>query len=56
LIYATASIDLTTTSTASAQPLFIDGERVRRIEVGAAYGGASEVVYVTESGKRVKLE
>jgi hypothetical protein len=55
LIYATASIDLTT-STASAQPLFIDGERVRRIEVGAAYGGASEAVYVTESGKRVKLE
>ena len=31
LIYATASIDLTT-ATAQLKPIFIEGERVRRIE------------------------
>jgi len=55
LIYATASIDLTI-NTAQLKPMFIEGERVRKIEVAASFGGASEVVYVTESGRRVKLE
>lgn len=55
LIYATASIDMTTT-TAQLKPLFIEGERVRKIEVGANFGSASDVVYITESGKRVRLE
>jgi len=54
VLTATAVIDLTTQS-ASARPLFIDGERVDRIEVAATYGGASEVTYVTRSGRRVRL-
>lgn len=56
LIYATASIDLTGSNSAQLKPIFIEGERVRKIEVGANFGGASDVVYVTESGKRVRLE
>lgn len=51
VISATASIDLTL---AKASPMFIDGERVDRIEVAATYGGASEVTYITRSGKRIK--
>ncbi|MGH9833304.1 MAG: hypothetical protein ACREBD_06280 [Blastocatellia bacterium] len=34
--------------------LIIDGERVKRVEVGATWGGPSEVTYITESGKRIK--
>ena len=56
LIYATASIDLTGSNVSQLKPIFIEGERVRKIEVGANFGGASDVVYVTESGKRVRLE
>lgn len=50
VIMATATVLLT----ASAKPLFIDGERVDRIEVAAVFGGPSEVTYVTQSGKRIK--
>ena len=38
---------------AENNPMFINGERVRAIEVAATFGGASEVVYVTSSGRRV---
>jgi hypothetical protein len=31
----------------------IDGERVRRVEVAAAYGGQSRITYITEFGRRV---
>jgi hypothetical protein len=51
VVSATAVVDLTT---AKAQPLFIDGERVTRMEVAATFGGASEVTYVTSTGRRVK--
>jgi hypothetical protein len=51
VVSASAVIDLTL---AKALPMFIDGERVRRIEVAAVFGGASELTYVTESGKRIK--
>jgi hypothetical protein len=34
--------------------MFMHGERVNRIEVAAAFGRASEVIYVTESGRRIK--
>jgi hypothetical protein len=51
VISATAVVDLTT---AQARPLFIDGERVLRVEVAATFGGASEVTYVTSTGRRVK--
>lgn len=50
------TIDLTGSNSAQLKPIFIEGERVRKIEVGANFGGASDVVYVTESGKRVRLE
>jgi hypothetical protein len=51
VVSASAVIDLTT---AKASPVFIEGERVNRIEVAAVFGGASEVTYVTQSGRRVK--
>jgi hypothetical protein len=53
VISAAATIDLTTTASARP-PLFMDGERVDRIEVAATFGGASEVTYVTKSGRRIK--
>ncbi len=56
LLYATASIDLTASNVSQLKPIFIEGERVRKIEVGANFGGTSDVVYVTESGRRVRLE
>jgi hypothetical protein len=51
VVIATATIDLTT---ASARPLFMEGERVDRIEVAATFGGATELTYVTHSGRRIK--
>ena len=51
VISATAVCDLTL---ASARPMFMDGERVNRIEVAAVYGAASEVTYITQSGRRIK--
>ena len=60
---ATASLSLTSgmsVLTASAvvdvsqQGMVIDGERVNRIEVAAAYGGPSELTYITQSGRRIK--
>jgi len=52
LISATTTIDLTLMSW--LKPIFIDGERVRKMEVSAAYGGNSEITYITESGKRIR--
>jgi hypothetical protein len=51
VVSALAVIDLTI---ASAKPLFMDGERVNRIEVAATFGGPSELTYVTQSGRRIK--
>jgi hypothetical protein len=51
VISAVGVIDLTI---AQAKPMFMDGERVHRIEVAATFGGASELTYVTESGRRIK--
>lgn len=53
VISATATVDLTTTA-ANARPVYMEGERVNRIEVAATFGGASELTYVTESGRRIK--
>lgn len=39
---------------ASVRPMFIEGERVKQIEVAATYGGESEVTYITSSGRRIK--
>lgn len=52
LIFATTTIDLTLMSW--LKPIYLDGEKVRKMEVAAAYGGASEITYITESGKRIK--
>ena len=51
VVSASAVIDLTI---ASALPLFLEGERVNRIEVAATFGGPSELTYVTQSGRRIK--
>jgi hypothetical protein len=51
VVSASAAIDLTL---AKANPIFIEGERVRRIEVAATFGGPSELIYITESGRRIK--
>ena len=51
VISASAIVDLTI---AKATPLFLDGERVNRIEVAATFGGPSELTYVTQSGRRIK--
>ena len=32
----------------------MNGERVNRIEVAAIFGGASQVTYVTQSGRRIQ--
>ncbi len=51
VVSGSAVIDLTI---ASAKPLFMEGERVNRIEVAAIFGRASELTYVTQSGRRIK--
>jgi hypothetical protein len=51
VISATGIIDLVI---AKADPIFIQGERVRRIEVAATFGGPSELTYITASGRRIK--
>ncbi len=51
VITASAVIDLTI---AKANPFFLEGERIYRIEVAATFGGASELTYVTQSGRRLK--
>jgi hypothetical protein len=48
----TAKVSITLVS--SARPLFIEGERVNRIDIGVAWGGASEVTWITQSGRRIK--
>jgi hypothetical protein len=52
LIYASATVDLMLIS--NLKPIFIDGEKVRKMEISATYGGSSEITYITESGKRIK--
>jgi len=51
VVSASAVIDLTV---ASAKPLFMEGERVNRIEIAATFGGPSELTYITQSGRRIK--
>lgn len=51
VIQATATIDRTV---AQLNPIFLEGERVKRMEISASFGGTSEVTYITESGRRIK--
>jgi hypothetical protein len=56
VINATVVINLNPsnpTKGASLLPMYVDGERVTRMEVSTTYGGASQMVYVTQSGRRV---
>ena len=50
VISASTIVDLTI---AKAIPLFLDGERVNRIEVAATFGGPSTLTYITQSGRRI---
>jgi hypothetical protein len=50
VIRATVTLDVLI---AFGKPTFIDGEKVDKVEVAATFGGASEVVYITSSGRRV---
>ena len=65
ILYAAATIDLTLAQPSvhpapksvgrlalPAAPLVLNGERVTRVEVKAAYGGTPQVTYITTSGKR----
>ena len=48
VLVATATIDV------SQSGIVIDGERVNKVEIAATFGGASDVTYVTQSGRRIK--
>jgi hypothetical protein len=52
VLVATAVID---TTIAGVGPIFMDGERVTRMEVAASLGGVSQVTCVTASGRRITL-
>jgi hypothetical protein len=51
LIIATTTVD---GLLAFGRPIFIDGERVNKVEIAAAFGGQSEITYITDSGRRLK--
>lgn len=51
LIIATTTVD---GLIAFGRPVFIDGERVKYVEIAAAFGGQSDITYITESGRRLK--
>ncbi|KAF0247656.1 MAG: hypothetical protein FD167_2943 [bacterium] len=50
LITASLTVDLTQ---AKAEPIFMDGEKVDRIEITAVFGGQSQTTYITSSGKKI---
>jgi hypothetical protein len=50
VIRATVTLDVLV---ALGKPTFIEGEKVEKVEVASTFGGASEVVYITSSGRRV---
>jgi len=37
------------------KPIHIDGERIDKMEIAAAFGGRSDVTYISTTGKRLKL-
>ena len=55
LINATVSVDVQLLA-GNARPLYLEGERIKRIEVGATFNGKSELTFITETGKRIKGE
>lgn len=51
VLTATTVVDLA--QTGDLKPLFINGEKVDKIEVAAQFGGSSTVTYITHSGRRI---
>jgi len=51
VITASVTIDVLI---AFGRPMFIDGERVNKVEIAAAFGGQSDITYITQSGRRLK--
>ncbi|MCP9494830.1 MAG: hypothetical protein MSG64_10290 [Pyrinomonadaceae bacterium MAG19_C2-C3] len=51
VITATTTYDVVV---ALGKPMFIEGERIDRVEVAATFGGASQLTFITRSGKRIK--
>jgi hypothetical protein len=51
VIRATVTLDVLI---ALGKPTFINGEKVEKVEIAATFGRASEVVYITSSGRRVR--
>lgn len=50
VIRATVTLDVLV---ALGKPTFINGERVAKVEIASTFGGASELVYITRSGRRI---
>jgi len=53
VLTATSIIDLATLG--DLRPLFINGEKVEKIEVASRIGGGSELAYITQSGRRIRV-
>jgi len=51
VICATVTVNLVALN---REPVFMQGERVDRVEISATFGAKSEITYITESGKRIK--
>lgn len=50
VIRATVTLDVLI---ALGRPTLINGERVEKVEIASTFGGVSEVVYITSSGRRI---
>jgi hypothetical protein len=50
VIRATVTLDVLV---ALGKPTFINGERVEKVEIASTFGSASELVYITRSGRRI---
>jgi hypothetical protein len=50
VIRATVTLDVLV---ALGKPTFINGEKVEKVEIASTFGGASKVVYIMRSGRRV---
>jgi hypothetical protein len=48
-----ASATFTLTSDAGGGPVLVEGEAVERVRVTAAWGGSSQVTYITRSGREI---
>lgn len=55
LTVLTASTIINLATLGDLQPLFINGERVDKIEVASRFGGSSQIAYITHSGRRIQV-